>query len=84
MPIVDVNFISPEYFQTLGIELRAGQSFSLRDGQNEPEAPKVAIINETSARRLSSDSDCVPSLNDFSVLSVTSVAIFEGGGGLSK
>jgi len=30
-----------------------------------------------------SDSDCVTSLNDFSVLSVPSVAIFEGGGGLS-
>jgi putative ABC transport system permease protein len=55
MPIVDFNFISPEYFQTLGIELRAGQPFSLRDGQNEPEAPKVAIINETIARRLFPD-----------------------------
>jgi putative ABC transport system permease protein len=49
MPIVDLNFISPEYFQTMGIELRAGRAFTLQDGQ---EAPQVVIINETMARRL--------------------------------
>jgi putative ABC transport system permease protein len=47
-PIVDANHISPEYFQTMGIPMRAGRQFSAHDGS---EAPKVVIINETLARR---------------------------------
>jgi putative ABC transport system permease protein len=47
-PITDINLISPEYFQTLGIALRTGRQFAAQDGA---EAPKVAIINETIARR---------------------------------
>jgi putative ABC transport system permease protein len=51
-PIVDLNFTSPEYFQTIGIELRAGRLFTSQDG---PAAAKVVIINETLARRLFPD-----------------------------
>jgi putative ABC transport system permease protein len=47
-PMVDINLISPEYFQTMGIEMRAGRPFAAQDGA---EAPKVVIINETIARR---------------------------------
>jgi len=47
-PAVDGNFISPDYFHTMGIQIRAGRPFTLQDG---PEAPQVAIINETLARR---------------------------------
>jgi putative ABC transport system permease protein len=47
-PIVSLNFISPEYFQTMGIEIRAGRSFDARDGAA---APKVAIISQTMAQR---------------------------------
>jgi putative ABC transport system permease protein len=47
-PMVDINLISPEYFQTMGIEMRGGRPFATQDG---PGAPKVAIINETIARR---------------------------------
>src|SRR5262245_6160670 len=47
-PVVDINLISPEYFQTMGIEVRAGRPFAAQDGA---EAPKVVIINETIARR---------------------------------
>jgi putative ABC transport system permease protein len=47
-PVVDINLISPEYFQTMGIEMRAGRSFAAQDGAG---APKVAIVNETIARR---------------------------------
>jgi putative ABC transport system permease protein len=46
-PVIDVNLISPEYLQTMGIEMRAGRHFSDQDGA---EAPKVAIVNETVAR----------------------------------
>jgi putative ABC transport system permease protein len=47
-PAVDANFISPDYFQTMGIQLRTGRQFTSRDGA---EAPRVVIINETLAHR---------------------------------
>ena len=47
-PTVDENLISPEYLQTMGIELRAGRSFTTQDNAA---APKVVLINETIARR---------------------------------
>jgi putative ABC transport system permease protein len=45
---VDANFVSPDYFQTMGIQTRAGRAFTSQDGA---ETPRVAIINETLARR---------------------------------
>jgi putative ABC transport system permease protein len=47
-PVFDANFVSPDYFQTVGIQMRAGRYFTLQDGA---EAPPVVIINETLARR---------------------------------
>jgi putative ABC transport system permease protein len=47
-PMIDVNFITPGYFESMGIEMRAGRPFAAQDGAG---APKVAIINETVARR---------------------------------
>jgi predicted permease len=38
----------PGYFQTMGVPLRAGRDFTEQDA---PDAPGVAIINETLARR---------------------------------
>src|SRR5262249_40363455 len=51
-PVFDVNFIGPDYFQTMGIQMRAGRQFTSQDGA---EAPRVAIINETLARRFFPD-----------------------------
>jgi putative ABC transport system permease protein len=48
-PSVDVNHITPDYFQTMGIEMRAGRPFGAQDGAK---SQQVAIINETLARRL--------------------------------
>jgi len=48
IPIAAFNPVSPEYFQTMGIRLLQGRSFNEADG---PESPKVAVINETLARR---------------------------------
>ena len=39
--------VTPEYFKTLGIPLKAGRSFQLRD---DARAPKVVIINEAFSR----------------------------------
>jgi putative ABC transport system permease protein len=49
---INVNHITSDYFQTMGIEMRAGRPFDRQDGS---EAPQVAIINETMARRLFSN-----------------------------
>ena len=48
----------PDYFQTMGIPLRAGRDFTERD---TPDAPGVVILNETLARRHWPDED--PSAN---------------------
>ena len=47
-PGVDANHVSPDYFQTMGIQMRAGRPFTAQDGA---EAPRVVIINETLARQ---------------------------------
>jgi len=46
--------ISPGYFRALGIPVRAGREFTERDGKD---APPVAVINETMARRFFPDAD---------------------------
>ncbi len=48
-PVVMLNSVSPEYFDAMRLDLRAGRKFrdSDRDG-----APRVAIVNETMARRV--------------------------------
>jgi putative ABC transport system permease protein len=43
------NRVSPEYFKTMGIALLAGRDFG---DQDTPEAPKVAVVNETFARQV--------------------------------
>ncbi len=40
--------VTPDYFRTLGLGLRAGRLFNERD---TPESPRVALINETLARQ---------------------------------
>jgi putative ABC transport system permease protein len=47
-PMVGLRFISPNYFRTLGIPLRAGRSFTEADTDV---APRVAIVNEAFVRR---------------------------------
>src|SRR6185369_9426939 len=47
IPIAAFNPVSPEYFQTMGIGLLQGRSFTEADGL---QSPKVAVINESMAR----------------------------------
>src|SRR5258708_12340736 len=42
------HLVSPKYFSTLGIPIRAGRDFDERDSSR---VPHVAIVNETFARR---------------------------------
>jgi predicted permease len=48
-----VVFVSPRYFETLGIPLLAGRDFDFRDVGR----PRVAIVNQTMARRYFPDVD---------------------------
>jgi putative ABC transport system permease protein len=47
-PLGDLRSASPEYFPTLGIALVTGRLFTPSDG---PDAPQVAIVNQSLARR---------------------------------
>ena len=53
-PVVMFNRVTPDYFRTMGFQLRRGRAF--RDTDREG-APRVAIVNETMARRLWPDQD---------------------------
>lgn len=46
-PFIDIEAISPRWFETLRVPLRSGREFS--DADNA-QAPKVVIVNETFAR----------------------------------
>jgi predicted permease len=46
--IVDVTNVSPEYFSVMDVPIVSGRSFTDDD---RPDTPRVAIINETMARR---------------------------------
>jgi predicted permease len=48
-PFANRHLVSPHYFSTLRIPLRAGRDFDERDNTR---VPQVAIINETFARRI--------------------------------
>ncbi len=47
-PFIDIEAISPQWFQTLRVPLRGGREFTAADGA---QAPKVIIVNETFARQ---------------------------------
>jgi putative ABC transport system permease protein len=47
-PFLDIEAISPQWFQTMRVPLRAGREF--READTAP-APKVVIVNEAFARR---------------------------------
>jgi len=51
---IALNQISPDYFQTMGIQLLAGRPSDATDGKD---APRVAIINETIAREFFPNED---------------------------
>ncbi len=53
---VDYSYVSPTYFRTLDIPVLAGREFRESDSRD---APPVAIVNETLARRFWPDGDAL-------------------------
>jgi putative ABC transport system permease protein len=53
---ISLAYISPDYFSTVGIPLRAGRFFT---GEDAGSARKVAILNEAEARRAFTGRDAV-------------------------
>ncbi|MEW6209480.1 MAG: ABC transporter permease [Acidobacteriota bacterium] len=53
-PNSDFRTVSPDYFNTLGIQLLRGRSFTERDTKD---SPAVVVINEEMARRYFADED---------------------------
>ncbi len=47
-PLFVIETVSPDYFQTLGIALKAGRVFTEHD---DAQAPKVVVVNEVMARQ---------------------------------
>jgi len=48
-PVAEENFVTPEYFQTLSIQLIKGRYFTEQD---RPNSPKVVVINQYMAEQL--------------------------------
>ena len=48
------TWVSPGYFNTMGISIRRGRNFTLRDSRN---SPRVAIVNETFVKQFAGGSD---------------------------
>jgi predicted permease len=46
--VVEQTSVSPDYFQTIGVPIVEGRAFTSGD---RPDTPRVAIVNETFARR---------------------------------
>jgi predicted permease len=55
-PEIQMDLAGPDFFQTMGMVLALGRDFTPQDGEN---APKVAVINETAARRYFGNADPV-------------------------
>ncbi len=47
-PFIAIEAVSPQWFQTMRVPLRAGREFTAADNSD---APKVVMVNETFARR---------------------------------
>jgi putative ABC transport system permease protein len=47
MPSIGVHWATPEYFSTVGIQLRRGRMFTAED---RAEGPRVVLVNETAAK----------------------------------
>ena len=50
LPSANFRFVAPEFFRTLGIEIRRGRSFT--NAERDPKRPAPALVSEPAAARL--------------------------------
>lgn len=55
-PVVDIQSITGDYFQSVGVNVTKGRAFTLQDGAS---APPVIVVNESVARRFWPNQDPV-------------------------
>jgi putative ABC transport system permease protein len=60
-PVVELRYITPRYFEALGIPIRSGRPFTNAD---TAAAPRVIIVNEALARRYFGDTNPVGQQTD--------------------
>lgn len=60
-PVVELRYVTPRYFNALGIPIRRGRAFADTD---TAQAPRVIIVNETLARRYFGGQDPVGQQTD--------------------
>ena len=60
-PVVELRYVTPRYFSTLGIPIVGGRAFSDDD---TAQSPRVIIVNETLARRYFATTDPVGQRTD--------------------
>jgi putative ABC transport system permease protein len=60
-PVVELRYITPRYFEALGIPIRSGRAFTNAD---TAAAPRVIIVNEALARRYFGNTDPVGQQTD--------------------
>lgn len=60
-PVIELRYVTPAYFNTLGIPIRRGRAFTDLDALD---ASRVVIINETLARRYFGETDPVGQQTD--------------------
>ena len=60
-PTAELRYVTPKYFQVLGIPIRKGRGLTERDG---PDAPRVILINEALARRYFPSEDPIGRVTD--------------------
>jgi predicted permease len=58
-PIIDVNGVTPSFFDTVGIELHRGHNFDEVSAADSEEGAYLAIVNEAAAKRLWPEQDAV-------------------------
>jgi putative ABC transport system permease protein len=60
-PVVELRYVTPRYFDALGVPVRQGRAFTDAD---VAETPRVVIVNETLARRYFAGASPVGQLTD--------------------
>ena len=72
LPTIQRHHVSTDYFEAIGMPVRAGRTFSMSD---RADAPRVVVINETMARRLWPGENAVGEVLRFGSAEITVIGV---------